>query len=199
MGFKKRQPLGVELAKKAIVTQGDIEKAIQYQKEHPNTKLGDCLYELDVCDPKILIDAIAEVLNEKGIIISEAMVKIKITDYISLDIAKKTKVVPFEISNGKIKVCFADNVNTEDSDKIRLLLLNKGLIMDKYITFEKDIMQILKNLEGTSHGKIDSHNANENTSYLLDTVIKTGMEKRASDIHIEPLENEVRIRYRIDR
>ncbi len=33
---------------------------------------------------------------------------------------------------------------------------------------------------------------------LVDSIIREGMEKRASDIHIEPLLNEVRIRYRID-
>ena len=33
---------------------------------------------------------------------------------------------------------------------------------------------------------------------LVDSIIKTGIEKRASDIHIEPMVDEVRVRYRID-
>ena len=33
---------------------------------------------------------------------------------------------------------------------------------------------------------------------LVDSIIKTAMKKRASDIHIEPLEDEIRVRYRID-
>lgn len=36
------------------------------------------------------------------------------------------------------------------------------------------------------------------TTSLVDSIIRSGMEKRASDIHFEPLENKLRIRYRID-
>ena len=51
MDMRKRQPIGVELVKRGIVTEKDIEKALEYQREHPNRKLGDILYILDVCDP----------------------------------------------------------------------------------------------------------------------------------------------------
>jgi len=36
-----RQPIGIELVKKGIINEQDIEKALQYQKTHPNKKLGD--------------------------------------------------------------------------------------------------------------------------------------------------------------
>ena len=55
MDMRKRQPIGVELVKRGIVTEKDIEKALEYQREHPNRKLGDILYILDVCDPNKLI------------------------------------------------------------------------------------------------------------------------------------------------
>ena len=58
MELKRRQPIGVELVKKGIVTEKDIENALEYQKENPNKKIGDCLYELNACDPKILIQEI---------------------------------------------------------------------------------------------------------------------------------------------
>ena len=43
--------------------------------------------------------------------------------------------------------------------------------------------------------KID---VNADISELVNSIIKNGMEKRASDIHIEPEENSIRVRYRID-
>ena len=67
MYLKKRQPIGVELVKRGIVDEEDIERALEYQSKHPNVKIGDCLYELDVCDPYALITAIGEILGEKGI------------------------------------------------------------------------------------------------------------------------------------
>ena len=196
MDLKRRQPIGVELVKRGIVDEEDIERALDYQRKHPNVKIGDCLYELDVCDPYILIKAIGEILGEKGILLSKSSIKINIEDYISLDIAKKNKAVPFEIENGKMKVCFANTVNRKSIEAVRLLLLNKGLIMETYITFEKDIAQILKSLEGKV--TTDINEAGLTVINLVDSIIKIGIEKRASDIHIEPMATTLRVRYRID-
>ena len=191
----KRQPIGIELVKRGIVTESDIEKALDYQKSHPNKKIGDILDILELCDSNILINAIGEILDEKAIYLQEKDVRIDALEYISLDIMKQNKAIPFEIASGKIKVCFADTSNKKSIDVIRLLLLNKGLVMEKYITFETNIEKIIESLEG---GVSDNINTNADISGLVDSIIKTAMEKRASDIHIEPLENLLRVRYRID-
>ena len=194
----KRQPIGVELVKRGIVNEGDIEQALNYQREHPDKKIGDIIYELDLCDPYRLITAIGEILGRKGILLRQNMIKINISQYLSFDIAKKNKAIPFEILNGKIKVCFANIVNNKDIEVVRLLLLNKGLIMDPYITFEKDIQTILESLEGSVSNNLEATEQHSTTTSLVDSIIKTGIEKRASDIHIEPMANFVRVRYRID-
>ena len=199
MDIRRRQPIGVELVRNGVITETDVEQALDYQKTHPTTKLGDCIYELQLCNPEALIKAIGEILGEKGILLTKDMVKIKITDYISIDMAKKNKVVPFEISGGKIKVCFANSVNKNNLEAIRLLFLNKNLIMEKYIGFEKDIMDIISSLEGSASDDISQSAMNGGTiTNLVDSIIKKGIQSRASDIHIEPMENEVRVRYRID-
>ena len=198
MEMKRRQPIGVELVKRGIVTEGDIERALDYQKQHPNKKIGDILYILDVCDPHKLIEAMGEILGTKGIVLNERAVKIKVTDYISLDVAKKNKAVPFEVANGKVKVCFANTVNTRAMETVRLLMLNKGLVMENYITFEPDIDRILKTYEGTATNNLNTTGRGDTITSLVDSIIKTGMERRASDIHIEPMLNKVRVRYRID-
>ncbi|MCI9246532.1 MAG: type II/IV secretion system protein [Clostridia bacterium] len=190
-----KQPLGIELVKRGVVSEGDIEKALDYQKLHPNKKMGDILNILELCDPHVLISAIGSILDENAILLQEQDVKINILEYISLDIAKQNKAIPFDIGQGKIKVCFADTSNKRSVEVVRLLLLNKGLIMEKYITFETNVEYLLGTLEGTATENI---NTNADVSGLVDTIIKTAMEKRASDIHIEPLENTVRVRYRID-
>ena len=198
MEMKRKQPIGVELVKRGIVTEGDIERALDYQKQHPNKKIGDILYILDVCDPHKLIEAMGEILGTKGIVLNERAVKIKVTDYISLDVAKKNKAVPFEVANGKVKVCFANTVNTRAMETVRLLMLNKGLVMENYITFEPDIDRILKTYEGTATNNLNTTGRGDTITSLVDSIIKTGMERRASDIHIEPMLNKVRVRYRID-
>lgn len=197
MEIKRRQPIGVELVKRGVVTEIDIAKALEYQKEHPSKKLGDILYILDVTDGQKLIEAIGEILGTKGILLNGKTIKVKLTDYISLDVAKANRAIPFEVSSGKIKVCFANTVNAKAMDTVRLLLLNKGLVMDSYITFESDIDKILKSLEGVATSNLNVAGG-ETVTGLVDSIIKTGMERRASDIHIEPMKDEVRVRYRID-
>ncbi len=198
MEIKRRQPIGVELVKRGIVTEGDIERALDYQKQHPSRKIGDILYILDVCDPNKLIQAIGEILGTRGIILNNRTLKLDVTKYISLDVAKRNKAIPFEIEAGKVKVCFANTVNSRAMEAVRLLMLNKGLVMEEYITFEPDIERILKSYEGIATDNLTNTGRNDSITSLVDSIIKTGMERRASDIHIEPMQNKVRVRYRID-
>ena len=147
MEVRRRQPIGVELVKRGIVSENDIENALEYQKQYPSKKIGEILYLLNVCEPTKLIEAIGDILGTKGIILNSSTITIRLTDYISLDIAKKNKVVPFEIAAGKIKVCFTSNTTGKNVDAVRMLLLNKGLVMESYITFESDIDRILKSFD----------------------------------------------------
>lgn len=195
MDNRRNQPIGIELVKRGIATEDDINKALEYQRTHPNKRIGDLLNELGLCEPRELINAIGEIIGEKAIYLTVADIKIDITNYISLDIARKNNAVPFDVDTGKIKVCFAETTNKRTVDQMRLLFLNKGLVMEKYISFESNILNIINSLEGVASDNID---VNADISGLIDSIIKTGMEKRASDIHIEPEESTVRIRYRID-
>ena len=191
----RTQPLGIELVRKGLITERDVENALNYQKNNPTEKMGDILRKLNVCDENVLIEAIGEIVGEKGIILTKESINIKMEEYISLDIAKQNKVIPFDISAGKVKVCFADTTNKRNIDTVRLLLLNKGLVMERYITFEGIINDILKTFEGKVTENIMT---TTDVTSLVDSIIKTGMEKRASDIHFEPLDESLRFSYRID-
>lgn len=194
MDSRKRQPIGIELVKRGVVTEDDIERALAYQKAEPKKKLGDILNILRVCDPYILIKAIGEILEENAIYLQEKDIKVNILDYISMDIIRQYKAIPFDENAGRVKVCFADTSNRRAIETIRLLLLNKGLIMEKYITFETNIDLLLNSFDGN----IENINLNTDVSGFIDSVIRTAMDKRASDIHIEPMQDGLRVRYRID-
>ena len=195
MEGNKRQPLGVELVRKGIVTEAEVNQAIEYQKAHRKMKLGEILRSFSKCDSQILIEAIGEILGERGILLNADDIEINMEDYISLDVAKECKAVPFAIAQGKVKVCFADTFNKSHMEKVRLILLNRGLVMERYITFEQNIDSILKMLEGDAVEDIDT---NDDTVKLVGSIIKTAMSRRASDIHFEPMEDKVRVRFRID-
>ena len=195
MDAKRRGPIGIELVRRGLISEADINKALEYQKENPNKKIIEIINILNLCDKYQLIEALGDILDEKSMILNPNDISVNVSDYISMDVAKQNKAIPFEINGNKIKVCFADTLNKRSTDTVRLILLNKGLIMERYITFEKNILDILESLEGKATDNIDS---SADTTGLVDSIIKSAIKKRASDIHIEPMDDHLRIRYRID-
>ena len=189
-----KQPIGIELVRRGVVTQDDIERAIEYQREHKNEKIGDILNELKVCDSNQLLSAIGNILDEKVILLTSSDVKIRVEEYISMDAVKQCLAIPFEVSNGVVKVCFASVANTSQIESIRLLMLNKGLVMQRYITFKKNIENVINSILSITSG-ID---VDADVTTLVDKIIRDAMENRASDVHFEPFEGSVRVRYRID-
>ena len=76
--MERRLPIGIELVRKGVITENDIQKALEYQKTHTNKKMGDILNELRVCDSYRLIQAIGEILGEKAILLEQSDIKINL-------------------------------------------------------------------------------------------------------------------------
>ena len=155
MDINRRMPIGIELVRRGVVTENQINEAVEYQRNHRKMKIGEILRETTNCDEKLLIETIGEILGEKGIILNYNDITLNVEEYISLDIIKECRSIPFSIAQGKIRVCFSDTANKNNVEKIRLLLLNKGLIMEKYITFQSNIDKIINMLDGKSSEDIN--------------------------------------------
>ncbi len=195
MDVKRRQPIGIELVRRGVIREEQVETALDYQKTHPKEKLGDIIHVLGLCDDYQLIQTIGEIFGEKTILLTPHDVRVRVDEYISVDVLRQNLAVLFDVEDNKAKVCFADMTNKKAVDTIRLLLLNRGLVMDPYVTFKSNIENVLNSLCGKVAEKF---NADSDITVMVDSIIKTAMEKRASDIHFEPMENKVRVRYRID-
>ncbi len=191
----KRAAIGVELVRMGIVTEADVKTAIEYQKQHSDKKIGEILHIIKAAPDRTLLKGIGEILGEKTLLLTKEALKVQTTDYISLDVAKSCRAVIFEVSNGKAKVCFSDTSDQGAINKIRSLLLRHGLVIDRYLTFDTNIEEVLTSMEGKSGDDISTSN---DIVGLVDTIMKTAFEKRTSDVHIEPLENTIRVRFRID-
>lgn len=199
MELKRKQPLGIELVRRGIVDGEAIERALGYQIEHPNKRLGDILYILKQADPEKLAIEIGDIIGVKGIYLKEDSLQIEPTEYIPLDMMKIYKAIPFAVEAGKIKVAFADIANNKENIKnIRMLVLNKGLVMEPYMAFETNIDEYFERFEDKSKEKIGDLEEKSSVTDLVDGIIKLAIEKRASDIHIEPQVDSVRVRFRID-
>ncbi len=199
MDIRRKQPIGIELVKRNVVDGDAIERAINYQSEHPEKRIGDILYILKEADPDRLAKEIGDIIGKKGIYLTDSKIKLEPVDYIPFDMMKKYKAIPFEIENGKIKIAFADiSANKENIRNVRMLVLNKGLVMEPYIAFETNIEEYFKKFDNKSSQDMSNLEDNSSVTELVDNIIKLAIEKRASDIHIEPQSDSVRIRFRID-
>ena len=199
MEIRKRQPLGIELVRRGVVDGEAIERALQYQMDHPNKRVGDILYILKEADPERLAKEIGDIIGEKGIYLTEDKINIDVTEYIPWDMMKQNKAVPFDIESGKIKVAFADvSGNKESIKSIKMMLLNKGLVMEPYMAFETNIEEYFAKFESKIEENMGDLEDTSSVTDLIDNIIKLAIEKRASDIHIEPQIDSVRVRFRID-
>ena len=199
---KKNVPLGVYLIRKNLITERDIDTALAYQREHPEKKLGEIFHLLNLCSDEELLTALAERLNCKHIILPKnTFEKFKCSDFIPYDTMRQHKVVPFgytDDTQSKIMVAFADPENTTIKNTIQLILMNKNLKMEVYVTFASYIDEMFAELDKKS-GKSDEYDVvGQDTTQLVDNIIRSAMTKRTSDIHFEPMDSRMRIRFRID-
>ena len=191
----RKNPIGVELVNSKLITEEQLNEALTYQKNHPELKIGEIIDILNFCDKAQLLQVLSEKLEVKAVVLDES-IDIDYTLFLSRDTVINAKAFPFAIEGSTVKVAFADPADTKAVDSVKLQLLNKGLEMEKYLTLYSMIMNQVKSIKNVQDEYVDTNE--KDTTILVDNIVLTAIKQRASDIHIEPMENRVRIRYRID-
>ena len=69
METNKRGPIGIELVRRGLLSQADINKALEYQRKNPQKKIVEIIRTLNLCDEYVLLETLGEILNEKTIMI----------------------------------------------------------------------------------------------------------------------------------
>ncbi len=191
----KKSPVGIEFIKRGLLTEAQVDRVLEYQKDHKDMKFGEIIDVLDMCDKEKLLETLSEKIQVNPILLSED-ISINPVQYLPRDMIINYKVIPFEVNGNILKVAFTD---PQDSNKVReveLMLMNQGYSMEIYVTLYTSIMKQISKVRTVETKYIDKEE--KDITKLIDNIILTGMEKRASDIHVEPMEKKVRIRYRID-
>ena len=194
----KKAPLGIELVRRGVISEKDIDTAYAYQKEHRDVKFGEIFHLLKLASDEELLNVISELIGVKPIIIDPASIDIKFTDYISMDIIRQHKVLPFAVEDNKVKVAFANPEDKSVVNMVRMILMNKKLTMEVYVTFAALIDDVVKAIDSKAEKTVVYDTYGQDNTQLIDNIIRSAMVKRASDIHFEPMEDKIRIRYRID-
>lgn len=176
--------------------------------------LGDILLEKKLTDEVKLRQLYAYILGVPFVDLSKEIVPADILQIIPEPIAKKYKIIAFEKTGQELKVAM---LNPEDIQTIDFIRKKTGLKIVTCLTSEGSINIILKQYAKSlkaEFGDIIEKNSSvvsgdeqedlEKVAQglpiirIVDTLIKHAILQGASDIHIEPDEKEVRVRYRID-
>lgn len=190
------------------------------EAEKEKKSLGDMLLEKKIIDEVRLKKLYGYILGIPFVDISKKIIPQEILQIIPEIIAKKYKIIAFEKSGKELKVAM---VNPEDIQTIDFVRKKTGLKIISCLTLEEGILEALKQYEKSlkaEFGDIIDKNSQEITQIqedpesseddlekvaqglpivrIVDTLIKHAILQSASDIHIEPEEKEVRVRYRID-
>ncbi len=194
-----------------LVSSEALNQALRESKE-TGKRLGDFLVEKKMLSANQVRQLYAYILGVPFVNLEKEIIPKEVLQLIPEPIAKKYKVVAFKKANLELKVAM---LNPEDIQTIDFIRKKTGLKVYPCITTEEGIENALKQYEKSLKAEFGSiiEKSTEEVSgeenlekaaqdlpviRIVDTLLKHAILQEASDIHIEPDEKEVRVRYRID-
>ena len=208
--------LGEQLIKMGVVTEDQLKKALEIQVKNKakgvKVMLGQALTQLGYCREEDIAKAMAKKWGLDFISINNSGIDMAAANLITPEVAMKYKLIPIRVSDGKLILAMNNPNDIIAIDDIELLTgyevqpivvvdreLNAAL--EQFLNISKNVEQQgdLEEVEEVDFGSIDDDEANEKPAVqLVNQVMNQAVKANASDIHIEPQEKCMRIRFRID-
>ena len=222
LGGNRKKRLGEILVEAGVITPEKIEEALVTQRAQKNgDKLGTVLLDMGYIKEQQMVDALTEQLGYESINLSMVRISEEITKLADEAILRKYNLVPFGFSEKNpnvLKVAMSDPLDIRAIDDISIIT---GFQIEIYVTTQKDIAatidryygnrealkvaeQFTREREETLKERLQAEEQNEELLNqapivkLVKQIIEQAVHKRASDIHVEPMENRLRIRFRVD-
>lgn len=214
---KKRRHLGEILYKSKLVDKPTLIKAIKKGRAD-NTRLGETLVKMGIVSEDVISKALAKQFGMEYVDLDETSISQSAQKLIPPELVKKHFVLPLGLDNGRLKIIISDPLDLDLQDLLRFRL-NKELECclaspSKIRTFILHTMDEVRSsidataaeLEAAGHGieaevrrAQDSDDEDDGPIIrLVNMIIDEAVRLRSSDIHIEPMTDRVRVRYRID-
>ncbi|MEC5160292.1 MULTISPECIES: GspE/PulE family protein [unclassified Janthinobacterium] len=216
MAEQAKLPLGKQLIQKGVISEDQLRIALIEQKRTPEP-LGRLLITLGFVTEATVREALSENLHQQSADLSSLVVDAIALKLIPKEVAKRYRVFPivYERDKDNLILAMADTSNIVALDQISAMLV-KGIsitpllvndsdisrAIDQYYGFELSIDGILLEIETgevnyQSMGAV-SDEYSQPMVRLIDALLADAVQNGASDIHFEPEQSFLRIRYRID-
>ena len=220
MIYRKKVRLGDLLVQKGIITEEQLSEALKQQKEK-KLMLGEMIVSMGFASQSQINDVLCVHLNIDFVDMREEEPDPQVLSLLDESIMRKYTLVPLRHDNnnaGALQVAMADPMNILAMDDINIItgmqvvpiLANAqdiNAFLDKAFGQQQaqNIVELYKREQGDNNKEAEKENnarreeiENAPIVVLINNIIEQAVRQRASDIHIEPMEKTVRVRYRID-
>lgn len=220
MIVRKRKRLGDLLVDAGVITADQLTEALARQKEM-KLRLGETLIELRFTDENEIVEALHRQMGFPIARIREAKLMPEVIALLPENIVRKHRVLPFELDPDNPNILRVAMTDPLDILAIDDLAIVTNMQIEAMVSTPSDIYfgieryygnsQVSKMAEEYSKEKREQQTAREKSAdegndevdnapivLLVNKIIEQAVNERASDIHIEALEDCVRVRFRID-
>ncbi len=214
---RKKVRLGDVLVQNGVITEEDLQRGLERQKGS-GRKLGETLVDEGITTEENIARALSKQFHYDMVDLQNTEIPQEILDLVPANVLKKHRAIPFEYSPDNmnvLRVAMSDPMDIGAMDDINIItnlqvepvVATMGSVMlalDNYYG-QAEVNSVLEEYTREKESQIveqeDMYSEDVNNSPIVQLVkgmIDQAVRQRASDIHIEPMERQVRIRYRID-
>lgn len=214
---RKKIRLGDVLVNSGVITQEQLEEGLKRQKGS-GRKLGETLVDEGFVTEEAIARALSSQLGYEMVDLQNVAIPEDILKLVPGNVLERYKVLPFEYAPDNMNVlhvAMADPMDMAAMDDITIITnlqvepvvsttRSIMLALDKYfgnVEVNSALEEYAREKESQMAEQEDMYSEDVNNSpivQLVRTMIEQAVRQRASDIHVEPMERQVRIRYRID-
>lgn len=219
--LRRKKRLGDLLLGAGVITQEQLEEALKKQKEAGNgQKLGMTLVDMGIMNDEIIAEALCHQMGLERVHLAGITIEDEVLALVDEKVLRKYMLLPYEFAPDNpnvLRVAFSDPLDMIAMDDLSIIT---GMQIEIRVTTVKDVSQALDRFYGDSEAMkvADQFAAERREKYgnnkdgkeeseevkqapivrLVNQIIELAVHKRTSDIHFEPLENQLRIRFRVD-
>jgi len=206
-----RERLGDMLLKAGVISADQLQSALDVQG-HTGGKLGEVLVQQLLVTEEQLARALAEQKGLEFVNLTSVILDRAVVTRVPERIARKKRVIPIAIRDGSIVVAMADPLDVEAIDDVQLRTgmpvipvvspaTQIDYAIDKYIASPDVFQEVRDSLEAQGAEEtpaVESPEDDVPVVRLVNQLIREAVADGASDVHIEPGEKALRVRYRVD-
>jgi type IV pilus assembly protein PilB len=206
----KRKLLGEILLDEGLISEEQLKAGLEKQKREKGLKIGEALVALGVVNEEDVAKAIWQQRKIPYVDLDSYVLDPNVIELVPEKVARAYTALPlFKIGNA-LTVAMADPLNLIAVDDLRSktgceiepVISTEGKItrcLDHYYRMDESISQLIQDVADRDDGKKEAADISEAPMIkLANLIIQQAVRDGASDVHIEPGEKEVSVRYRID-